>query len=396
MKILILSFYYAPDLCAGSFRTTALIEALTGMLAPDARVDVITTLPNRYRTFSQPAQPKETDGIVTITRLPLPAHDSGMLDQSKAFAVFANAAYRHAVSQDYDAVYATSSRLMTAVLGACVARRIKAPLYLDIRDLFVDTMRGLMPGTLARVVVPILSRLERYCIRSASVVNVVSPGFMPYFRAKYPTTRYSCHTNGIDELFLGAGLAASSRALPPVLNVTYAGNIGEGQGLHVIVPQLANILGGRVHFRIVGAGGRLGQLRQQILRAGCTNVEIIAPMGRPQLLALYDQADVLFLHLNDYAAFEKVLPSKIFEYAASGKPVWAGVAGYAARFIEEHVPNAAVFAPCDVLAAVKAFDALDLNVTPREAFVSRYRRGKIMSLLASELVSMAGAHRAHH
>ena len=28
MRILVLSFYYAPDLCAGSFRTTAFVEEL--------------------------------------------------------------------------------------------------------------------------------------------------------------------------------------------------------------------------------------------------------------------------------------------------------------------------------------------------------------------------------
>ena len=61
-------------------------------------------------------------------------------------------------------------------------------------------------------------------------------------------------------------------------------------------------------------------------------MQIIDPVSRSDLFDEYKNADVLFLHLNDYAAFRKVLPSKIFEYAATGKPILAGVAGYMQNF----------------------------------------------------------------
>jgi hypothetical protein len=46
MRLLVLSFYYQPDLGAGSFRTTALVRALREH-TPSTMVDVVTTLPNR-------------------------------------------------------------------------------------------------------------------------------------------------------------------------------------------------------------------------------------------------------------------------------------------------------------------------------------------------------------
>lgn len=55
MRFLVLSFYYHPDLSAGSFRTTALVQALAEKLAEGAGVEVLTTLPNRYSTFSSDA-----------------------------------------------------------------------------------------------------------------------------------------------------------------------------------------------------------------------------------------------------------------------------------------------------------------------------------------------------
>jgi glycosyltransferase involved in cell wall biosynthesis len=256
--------------------------------------------------------------------------------------------------QHYDLVYASSSRLMMSVLGAWVSRRKQIPLYLDMRDLFVDTIKDVLPGKLTAVAMPVFSFLEKWAVRRASCVNVVSGGFLPYFRQRYPDVELSVFTNGIDQEFLDAAPKQCDVIDKPVLDVLYAGNFGEGQGLHHIVPQLARHFEGRLRFILIGAGGRLAQLRQAIEEAGCQNVAIKDPVPRDALIEQYAQADILFLHLNDFDAFKKVLPSKIFEYGALGKPVWAGVSGFPAEFIKENLSNAAVFPPCDVAAAIAA------------------------------------------
>jgi len=123
-----------------------------------------------------------------------------------------------------------------------------------------------------------------------------------------------------------------------------------------------------------------------IADAGVTNVELLDPVSRAQLIEEYRSADVLFLHLNDYEAFKKVLPSKVFEYAAMGKPVWAGVAGYSAEFIKTEVSNAAVFPPCDAEAAIAACDTLKQQTAPRESVAQKYARRAIMSELAADML----------
>src|SRR5690606_22109494 len=109
--------------------------------------------------------------------------------------------------------------------------------------------------------------------------------------------------------------------------------------------------------------------------------------SRSALISEYRQADVLFLHLNDYDAFRRVLPSKIFEYAATGKPIWAGVAGYSARFLEEHVANVAVFPPCDVTAALHSWRGLRLERVPRTDFTRRFSRGMLSAALAESVLT---------
>lgn len=295
----------------------------------------------------------------------------------------------HAVDGDYDAVYATSSRLMTAWLGARISRKLSIPLYLDIRDIFADTVKDVFSGWKGKLLFPVLSVIERWTLRRANAINIVSEGFREYFESRYGSLPLRVFTNGIDEEFMGESFASSQTGDASddgPTRILYAGNIGEGQGLHQIIPGLAKALGRRVHIHVVGGGGRQLQLEQAV--EGLENVSLHPPVQRQELIDMYRQADVLFLHLNDYDAFLKVLPSKLFEYAASGKPILAGVAGYAADFARAQIENVGVFSPCDVSEAVAAFDSLDLSHTPRDAFVQKFSRRNIMAEMASDVVTV--------
>lgn len=389
MKILVLSFYYAPDLSAGSFRTTALVNAMLDQLPSEAHIDVITTLPNRYNSFSSEALEFEVHPQLTINRIALPSHKSGMFDQSKAFIEYAKGVLRLSREKNYDLIFATSSRLMTAILGAYLSRRIGCKLYLDIRDIFVDTIKDVLPKKIAYLIRPIFSILEWWAVRRALKINLVSEGFFSYFNRRYPQKKYSLFTNGIDLEFIENQPRLASSCDSGILSVVYAGNMGEGQGLHTIIPELARRFAGRLEFNLIGDGGRKQQLVSALASAGTTNVHISPPVKRGELIKIYQSADILFLHLNDYDAFRKVLPSKIFEYGALGKPIWAGVGGYAAEFIKKNITNAAVFMPCDVDDAMKSFDFLQMVTQPRKSFVDNFSRINIMQKMAADVISLA-------
>jgi glycosyltransferase involved in cell wall biosynthesis len=389
LRLLILSFYYSPDLSAGSFRTAALVKALRERAPPGTRIELVTTLPNRYGSFSPEAPQNESCAEFQIRRIPLPAHHSDMRGQSRAFAAFARGAVAAVAGREYDVVYATSSRLMTAALGAWIAGRTRARLYLDIRDMFVDNITQVLPPLAAPLARALLSPLESWTIRRAQRVNLVSPGFEPYFRRRYGQRSFAAFTNGIDEEFLAAAAQPQRPRREGAATIVYAGNIGEGQGLHHILPQLAPALRGRARFVVIGDGGRRQALARALAQAQVDNVELHAPLPREQLLRAYQQADMLLLHLGRQAAFERVLPSKLFEYAALGKPVLAGVAGYAAQFIREEIDNSAVFPPCDAAAAVKAFESLPLADAPRPAFIAKYRRAQIAAAMADDVLALA-------
>lgn len=390
MRILVLSFYYQPDLCAGSFRCTALIKELKKY--NNCEIEIITSLPNRYSSFSIDAKKVETEGKTTIHRVALPSHKSGKIDQAIAFFTYYREVRRIVANENYDVVYATSSRLFTAFLGAVIANKKSLPLYLDVRDIFVDTIKDLLSPKVLLLVKPVFSVIEKYTFRRAQRINLVSKGFKEYFEQRYPETDYCWYTNGIDNEFLRPEpIEETDIKQPRILQVTYAGNLGEGQDLHKILPQLANMLEGRVEFNVIGDGGRKAQLEDELTSNGVTNVKILPPISRSELISMYQKSDILFLHLNDSPAFKKVLPSKIFEYAAMGKPIWAGVSGYAADFLNAEVENVAVFEPGNHGQALQLLDSLDITPTRREDFVNKYSRENIMTKMAKDLVDFASS-----
>lgn len=390
MKILILSFYYPPDLSAGSFRVSALVDALQ-KLDSSLEIEVITTQPNRYAEY-RPNTSKQSFDRVSITRLSVADHTSDILGQSKSFWAYGRQALKAAHGQSYDLIFSTSSRLLTASLGALIARKLNVPLYLDVRDIFVDTLKSLYGQWYFQPVILAASLLERITINSAVKVNLVSEGFSGYFQNRYPTTRFSFISNGVDtevpwnKRALSVCRSKSTGKADLALRILYAGNVGDGQALHDILPKMAKKLPD-CEFIVVGSGGRLSALRDKLSEFSVGNVTLQPPVKRCQLAELYGQADVLFLHLGSQKAFKRVLPSKIFEYAASGKPVLAGVSGYAKKFIESEIDNSVTFSPGDCQSAVLALGGLSTELTDRTAFTEKFCRSLLMLNLAEDIMS---------
>lgn len=386
LNILILSYHYHPDLSAGSFKNTALVSALEEKLSSDDMITVITTLPGRYNSFSVPAPTYKKANKLTIYRIAVPANLNGLPDQFRAFFIYALNVMRLVRGKSFDLIYVSSSRMMTALLGAGISKIKGVPLYVDFRDIFPDAIKDIIPSGLALFVKPVFLKFEQLIVARASKINLVSFGFYDYFTRRYPNKSFSNFTNGIDEEFVHFASRKKRTPKRVKLQVVYAGNIGKGQGLHSIIPKLAKELENEVDFKVIGDGAQRALLEAE-LNASCTkNVELLKPVERNRLRKIYDEADVLFLHLNYYEAFLKVLPSKIFEYAATGKPIWAGVSGYAAEFLKNEVENVVLFEPCNDKDAFRSFKELKIKETDRANFVNKYLRSKIMNEMARDII----------
>ncbi|MFV0141770.1 glycosyltransferase family 4 protein [Empedobacter falsenii] len=385
-NILYLTFYYEPDLCAGSFRNTPLIKELSKQCDEDTTITVITTMPNRYGSFQVEAPEKEVRGNLTIHRIPLPAHQSGMKDQIFSFKAYYLKALSIAKNYQYDLVVASSSRLFTAYLGYKLAHQKQKPLYLDIRDIFYDTMEDVLNNAFIKATaLPIIKQIEKRTFSYASHINLISAGFKDYFK-KYQQANYTTFTNGIDDIFIQNNSLNHTRTRSKY-QIVYAGNIGEGQGLHKIIPSFAKQLENQIEFLIIGDGGAKQKLLNEIKNLQVHNISFHPPVKRDELIKIYEQCDFTFVHLNDYDAFKKVLPSKIFELACFAQPMIAGVGGYAYSFVEENVDNAILFSPCNVEELIEKFKSYIYKKERRDLFISKFKRDSINKSLAKSILS---------
>jgi UDP-N-acetylglucosamine:LPS N-acetylglucosamine transferase len=384
-RILYLSFYFEPDLCAGSFRNSPLAKELAKQVRGKAIIDVVTTLPNRYKTFNTSAPAFEEHDNMIINRIHIPTHKSGFTDQINSFKTYFFEVKKIIKDKKYDLVFASSSRLFTAYLGYTIAKKQNIPLYLDIRDIFTDTMKDVLKSIVLKAgVLPVLNVIEKKVFNYASHINLISGGFKSYFD-KYNSSAFSSFSNGIDPEFMN--LSATAAANKDQYLITYAGNMGEGQGLHKIIPQAAKALGDKYKFLVIGDGGVKQKLVDGLAEAGVTNVELRGPVSRKELLAIYDQSDFLFLHLNDYEAFKKVLPSKIFELGAYDKPIIAGVAGFANQFIADNIPNRILFLPSDADDMVNQLKNYTYTTGFRQNFLQNFTRENINKKMAESILS---------
>ena len=353
-KIVYLSFYFKPDLCAGSFRNSPLaLELSYQAKLKNTIIDLYTTSPNRYSTFKTEALEYEELDNLRIHRIKLPTHKSGMIDQVLSFSKFYWNVRKLNKGTKADLVFASSSRLFTAFLGYKIAKKNKVPLILDVRDIFVDTISDVLkPSVIKPIIILLLKLIENKTFNYAKHINLISEGFKEYFLKFKENTNFSFFSNGIDNEFLN--YEHSSNQIKSNINklIIYAGNIGEGQGLHKIIPQSAKFLGKNFTFLIYGDGGAKTMLQNEIDKLKVKNVIIKNPVSRSELRDIYNNADYLLIHLNNYSAFKKVLPSKIFELATFPKTILAGVSGYSANFINKEVSDSYVFNPCDISALV--------------------------------------------
>ncbi len=397
MKILLLSFYYQPDFCAGSFRAEALVNALQQHPAVTS-ILLLTTKPQRYgRKKNIPD--REHVGKLSVTRYAIPQHGNRLYRQIITYSIFAIKSLTRALHSkpEFDLILTTSSRLGTSSLGHIISKLTRRPHFVDMRDIFSDNLKSVFtPSTMTRLIIKMLEKQERAIVYHAQWINFVSPGFLDYFPNNLLGEKTRVFTNGIDPIFIEKRKYHIVENKPKTKNtqlkLVYAGNIGLGQRLEKIIIPLAIRFSEEIEFTIIGDGSAARILKDEIRKKQIVNINMIEPVPREELIEFYYQADVLFVHLADIPAFSKVIPSKIFEYASTNKPILAGVRGVSRNFLEKEVSHAYLFDPDDVDGAAAHITKLMIKpvVVDRSEFIEKYSRETIMQDMIKDLVTAYG------
>jgi glycosyltransferase involved in cell wall biosynthesis len=238
-------------------------------------------------------------------------------------------------------VVSTSPQFFCGLAGYPLSRLKRIPWVLEIRDLWPDSIvavGAMRPGLVTRA----LLALERFAYRRATHIVSVSDAFIPHFEQRGVSRgKISVVTNGVDLAAFakpGEAEAAAFRArhgLQGKFVVAYVGTHGMAHGLETIL-QAAESLRARddIAFLLVGDGAERARLVEQCRAMALPNVLLLPQMPRAEIPGVWAASDAAIVLLRDNPTFERVIPSKMLEAFAMGKPVLLGLRGAARRIVE--------------------------------------------------------------
>jgi colanic acid biosynthesis glycosyl transferase WcaI len=344
MKILFLSQYFPPEMGAPAARVSEMAKAWAEL---GHEVTVLTALPNHptgvvppeYRRRPFFRESRHGHSVVRVWLYV--AANRGAVKRSASFVSFliSSTLMGAVLTARPDVIIATSPQLLVGAAGLALSRLKRVPFVLEVRDLWPKAaveLKVMSDGVLLRG----LELLERNLYQAAARVAVVSEEFIPHIEsAGVARDRILFVPNGVDlagELAKPADLPEGVPAFPGAFTVSYVGTHGMAHGLSNIVRVAERFRSDpSVRFLFVGEGAEKDKVKKLAADLRLTNCIFLDVVPRPVVAAIYQASDVCLVPLIDRPAFREVLPSKIFEIMAMGRPVLLSVGGRAERLVTE-------------------------------------------------------------
>ena len=311
-----------------------------------AKVTVVTCAPNFPRGKVYPGyrnrwyQRRDEDGVDVIRVWSYISANAGFTKRILDYVSYAVSAVFAALPLDFDLIVATSPQFFTAVAGRVVSALRRRPWVMEVRDLWPESIRAVGAARGPRWLFDRLEALELSLYRSAALVVVVTESFRDNLIDRgIPPKKLTVVTNGVD------ASAFTPRPRPAALEarlgltgktvVGYFGTHGLAHGLPFILSTAASAPA-HVHFLFVGDGAMKGELVEQRAQLGLANVTLLPPVPKAEIGNYLALADIALVPLRRSDTFRSVIPSKIFESAATGTPILLGVEGESRRIVERY------------------------------------------------------------
>ncbi|HEL9643549.1 TPA: glycosyltransferase family 4 protein [Streptococcus suis] len=337
--ILVVSQYFYPE----QFRIN---DICTKLVERGYKVTVLTGIPNYpsgsyydgYHFFSR----REFFNGIEILRIPLIPRGKSKVGLILNYFSFVLSGYVWAklTKVDADAVFIYEVSPMTQALpGIWYSFKRNIPVLLYVMDLWPENVQ-IVGGIHNAQVIKYLDRMVDYIYHNVDKILTSSQSFMKkikqrgidrdklVFWPQYAEDYYSPVSVRIEnEIVSGDSL-----------NITFAGNIGEAQGLGIL-PEVALELKNAnvpVMFNIIGEGRYKNTLIQEIERLkveSCFN--FVGQRKSEEIPYYFANSDASLIILAKNELFDMTIPAKLQSTMACGIPIIASLNGEAAQIIKE-------------------------------------------------------------
>ncbi|MGZ3624106.1 MAG: glycosyltransferase family 4 protein [Ktedonobacteraceae bacterium] len=379
--IVFITPYYPPEKAAAA---VCVSENAVRLVRRGHQVTVLTTVPN-YPNGVVPAeyrgrilQDEMLDGVHVIRVWSFVSPNKGFLRRILAqfsFGLLAPLLGWREIGQP-DIIIVQSPPLFDAIAVRLLAWFKRCPFIYMVSDLWPES--AVEMGVLRnRLLIRLSEWLEWSTYQRASLVWVVTEGIKhTLLKRGFPPERLLLLTNGVDTVkFHPSSQIEARRELDwdDRFTVVYVGTHGLSHGLATVL-DTAEFLKNHpdILFVLVGDGAEKENLVIQANKRALTNITFYDAQPHKSVPIFLAAADACLVHVRrNIPVFTGMLPIKMYEAMACGKPVLLGVDGEARRLAEQEAGAALYVEPENPMALASAI--LSLQQQPALAQVMGQR-----------------------
>lgn len=374
MKILIVSQYFYPE----NFRVNTLARELV-LRGHD--VSVLTAYPQypggvifEGYGFDVPYE-KQWHGvrIHRVKTYPRGKGPLGLLRNCLSFVVSGNRWVKQC-QEKFDAVYVFEVSPVTVGLPAVAYhKKFGTRVFFNLQDLWPENVHEVLgirfpPLTWAinRVVDTIYGHSHRILCASRSFVeNLKNRGVPESKLVFWPQFCLEPDREGLEK---------PAVYTEDTFNIVFTGNLGDAQGLDLMVEAADRLKGSGIRWYLVGDGRARERLEAKVQDAGLQeDVIFMGRVSESEANAYAVFADCAYLSFQDKALFHMTIPAKLQTYLACGAPVLAAAGGESAAIVRDSGCGIAVPPQVDSLVAA-ALEIRDKTPQQRRAMAEAARK----------------------
>ena len=336
MKVLIVSQYFYPE----NFRINTLAREL---VERGHSVTVLTAYPQypigriyEGYGFNIPYE-REWAGvkIERVKTYPRGKNPLGLLANCISYVVYANKWIKKC-DEKFDAVFVFEVSPVTVGLPAVKYKeKFGTPVYFYLQDLWpesVNEVLGIRFGPLNWVINRIVNKIytnsdKILCTSNGYVTHLIKRGVEPQKLVYWPQF---CTEPNLTQAEKPAAFTDDA------FHFVFTGNIGNAQGLDLLVEAAAKLKEHPIRWILVGDGRAKERIEERVKELGIEkSVVFTGRVSEQEANAYVHFADCAYLSFQDNALFNLVLPAKLQTYLACGTPVLAAAGGETAALIRD-------------------------------------------------------------
>lgn len=352
MRILFISDNFPPEVNAPATRT---FEHCSEWVKHGHEVTIITCAPNFpegkvFAGYSNKRSEENLNGIRVIRVKTYITPNEGFSKRILDYLSFAVAAFFAGISINTDVIIGTSPQFFAAVSARWLSFFKHKPWVMEVRDLWPESIVSV--GALKESpLLNFLSWTEKRLYHSARLIITVTHTFKTKISARgIEASKIKVVPNGANiKLFVPR---EKNMSLVTRLGIQqkfvfgFIGTMGMAHKLDFIINAAKKITDPSIHFLLIGSGAERKNLESLINKEQVGNVSLYGLIPKEEVPEYLSVIDCALINLRKSDTFKTVIPSKIFECAAMGKPILLGVDGEA-REIIEHYAAGLFFEPED-------------------------------------------------